>query len=125
MGNVFFQVTDRLPGTEVRQMEDFLDPPGENIDVGEPDLSDLTVSFSEEREGVDDSELDSEEQDEYIHEPPLDTLSRVEANECMHRVLQFAQHQEGITERELREIERMGHLFPRIADQWKETKKGG
>jgi hypothetical protein len=32
----------------------------------------------------------------------------------MHKALQFAQHQEGITERDLRDIERIVHLFSRF-----------
>jgi hypothetical protein len=49
-----------------------------------------------------------------IFGPPLDILSRVEAIEYMHKALQFAQHQDGITEKDLRDIERIGYLFSRL-----------
>lgn len=124
LSNLYFQVTDRLPGTECMEKEDSLGPPGEDIDVGEPDSSDIILRFPEERVGGDDSESNSEEQDEYIHGPSLDTLSRVEAIECMHIVLQFAQHQDGITERDLRQIESRAFIFS-ITDRWKAAKKGG
>lgn len=116
LGDLYTQVTDRLPGTEVMELEEFLDPPGEDFDVKEPDLSDIILDFSEENGGgVDGDMQDSEdEQDEYIFGPPLDILSRVEAVEYMDKALQFAQHQEGITERDLRDIERIGHLFSRL-----------
>jgi hypothetical protein len=97
------------------ELDEFLDPPGENIDVEEPDLSDIILDFSEDTSGDGDADQDNvDELDEYIFGPPLDILSRVEAIEYMHKALQFAQHQEGITERDLRDIERIGHLFSRL-----------
>lgn len=95
------------------ELEEFLDPPGENIDVEEPDLSDIIISFSEENAG-DSHDIQEDDQDEYIFGPPPDIISRVEAVEYMDKALQFAQHQEGITERDLRDIERIGHLFSRL-----------
>jgi hypothetical protein len=44
-------MTDRLPGTEVIVLDEFLDPLGENLDVEEPDVSDIIVHFSEENKG--------------------------------------------------------------------------
>ena len=107
------KVTDRLPGTEVIELEEFLDPPGENIDIEEPDLSNIIISFSEEN-ASDSNNIQEDNQDEYIFGPPPDIISRVKAVEYMDKALQFAQHQEGITERDLRDIERIGHLFSRL-----------
>lgn len=81
LGDLYTQVTDPLPGAEVMELEEFLDPPGENVE--EPDLSDIIIDFSEENAGVSD-------QDEYIFGPPHDIPSRVEAIECMDKALQFA-----------------------------------
>src|ERR1700754_1131055 len=96
------------------ELEEFLDPQGENIDVEEPDLSDIIIDLSEENAGGGDMQDGGDDQDEYIFGPPLDIPSRVEAIEYMDKALQFAQHQEGITERDLRDIERIGHLFSRL-----------
>jgi hypothetical protein len=124
LGDLYTQVSDRLPGTEVMALDEFLDPPGENFDVEEPDLSDIIVHFSEENTGGDNGGQDSEDdQDEYIFGPPLDILSRVEAIEYMHKALQFAQHQEGITERDLHDIERIGQLFSRLQIDGKKQRK--
>lgn len=112
LGDLYTQVTDRLPGTEVMELEEFLDPPGENFDVEEPDLSDIILDLSEEIAGTDTQGRDDDQ--EYIFGPPPDIPSRVEAIECMDKALQFAQHQEGITERDIRDIERIGHLFSRL-----------
>ena len=116
LGDLYTQVTDRLPGTEVIELDEFLDPPGENFDVEEPDLSDIIISFSEENaSGANGGRQDSEDdQDEYIFGPPPDIPSRVEAIEYIQKALQYAQHQEGITEKDLRDIERIGHLFSRL-----------
>ena len=95
------------------ELEEFLDPPGENFDVEEPDLSDIIIDLSEEIASGDQQDRD-DDQDEYIFGPPPDIPSRIEAIECIDKALQFAQHQEGITERDLRDIERIGHLFSRL-----------
>jgi hypothetical protein len=124
LGDLYAQVTDRLPGTEVMALDKFLDPLGENFDVEEPDLSDIIVHVSEENQGDDNGDQESEyDQDEYIFGPPLDILSRVEAIEYMHKALQFAQHQEGITERDLHDIERIGQLFSRLQIDGKKQRK--
>ena len=41
----------------------------------------------------------------------------------MHEALQFAQYQEGITERDLRVIERIGQLFSRLQSDGKKQRK--
>jgi hypothetical protein len=61
--------------------DEFLDPPGENFDVEEPDLSDIIVHFSENTGGDTGGQDTEDDQDEYIFGPPLDILSRVEAIE--------------------------------------------
>lgn len=114
LGDLYTPVTDRLPGTEVMELEEFLDSPGEDFDVEEPDLSDIIMGISEENGGGGDTQDNEDDQDEDIFGPPPDILSRVESIEYMDKVLQFAQHQEGITERDLRDIERIGHLFSRL-----------
>lgn len=124
LGDLYTQVTGRLPGTEVMGLEEFLEPPDENFDVEEPDLPDIIADFSEESPSRAGGEQGSEDdQDEYIFGPPLDILSRVEAVEYMHKALQFAQHQEGITERDLRDIERIGHLFSRLQIDGRKQRK--
>lgn len=124
LGDLYAEVTDRLPGTEVMALDEFLDPPGENFDVEEPELSDIIVHFSEGNNDGDSGDPESEDdQDEYIFGPPLDILSRVGAIEYMHKALQFAQHQEGITERDLHDIERIGQLFSRLQIDGKKQRK--
>jgi hypothetical protein len=105
-------------------LDKFLDPPGENFDVEEPDLSNIIVHFLEGNNDSDSGDPKSEDdQDEYIFGPPLDILSRVEAIEYIHKALQFAQHQEGITERDLHNIERIGQLFSRLQIDGKKQRK--
>ena len=87
--DLYTKITDRLPGTEIIELEKFLDPPGENIDVEEPDLSDIIISFSEEN-ASDSNDIQEDDQDEYIFGPPPDIISRVEAVEYMDKALQFA-----------------------------------
>jgi hypothetical protein len=83
-------VTDRLPSTEVIAFDEFLDPPGENFDVKEPDLSDIVVHFSE-NIGSNTRGQDTEDnQNKYIFGPPLDILSRIKAIKYIHKALQFA-----------------------------------
>jgi hypothetical protein len=48
LGDLYTQVTDRLLGTELMDLDEFLDPLDEIVDVDEPDLSDIIVDFSEE-----------------------------------------------------------------------------
>jgi hypothetical protein len=48
---------------------------------------------------------------------------RVEAIEYMHKALQFAQHQEGTTERDLHDIERIAQLFSRLQIDGKKQRK--
>ena len=125
LGDLYTQVTDRLPGTEVMELEEFLDPPGEDFDVEEPDLSDIIIDFSgENASGVcSDTQDIEDDQDEYIFGPPPNIPSRVEAVEYIDKALQFAQHQEGITERDLRDLERIGHLFSRLQIDGRKQKK--
>lgn len=87
LGDLYTQVTDRLPGTEVMELDEFLDPPGENFDVEEPDLSDIVIGFSEENaSGATGGRQDSEDdQDEYIFGPPPEIPSRVEAMNIYRR----------------------------------------
>src|ERR1700710_339154 len=59
----------------------------------------------------------------YIFGSPPNILSRVEAVEYIDKALQFAQHQEGITERDLRDLERIGHLFSRLQIDGRKQKK--
>lgn len=97
LGDLYTQVTDRLLGTELMDLDEFLDPLDEIVDVDEPDLSDIIVDFSEENASSGDGGGDQDredDQDEYIFGPPLDILSGVDAIEYIHKALQFAQHQE-------------------------------
>lgn len=48
LGSLYTQVTDRLPGTEVMGLEEFLDPPSEWFNVDEPDLCSIIIDLSEE-----------------------------------------------------------------------------
>ncbi|KAJ5981925.1 hypothetical protein N7451_012315 [Penicillium sp. IBT 35674x] len=63
------------------ELEEFLDPRGEDFDVEEPDLSDIITGFSgEDASGVcSDTQDSKDDQDEYIFGPPPNILSRVEA----------------------------------------------
>ena len=64
LGDLYTQVTDRLPGAEVMELEEFLDPPGENFHVEEPDLSDIIIDLSEENAGGGDTQDSDDDQDE-------------------------------------------------------------
>ena len=110
LGDLYAQVSDRLLGAEVMKLDEFLDPADEHIDVEEPDLADIIVHLSEEIGGGDADDEDNQDKDEYIFGPPLDILSRVDALKYMHKALEYAQHQEGITERDLRDIEKIERL---------------
>jgi hypothetical protein len=123
LGDLYAQVTERLPGAEVMKLDEFLDPSDENIDVEEPDLADIIVHLSEEKGGGDAHDQDDQDKDEYIFGPPLDILSRVDAVKYIHKALEYAQHQEGITERDLRDIERIGGLFSRLQIDGRKQRK--
>lgn len=96
------------------KLDEFLDPSDENIDVEERDLAGIIVYLSEEKGGGDARKQDDQDKDEYIFGPALDILSCVDAVKYIHKALEYAQHQEGITERDLRDIESIGGLFSRL-----------
>ena len=66
---------------------------------------------------------DDGDKDEYIFGPPLDILSRVDAVKYMHKALEYAQHQEGITGRDLRDIEKIERLFSRLQVDGRQQRK--
>ena len=125
LGDLYSQVSDRLPGAEVMELDEFLDPADENIDVEEPDLADIIVRLSEENGGGGGGAYDQDDgdKDEYIFGPPLDILSRVDAVKYMHKALEYAQHQEGITGRDLRDIEKIERLFSRLQVDGRQQRK--
>jgi hypothetical protein len=85
LGDLYTQVTDRLPGTEVMELEEFLDPPGEDFDVEEPDLSDIIIDFSgENASGVcSDTQDIEDDQDEYS-QLPLSAHPTIPADSVAH-----------------------------------------
>jgi hypothetical protein len=93
----------------IMSLDNFLNPSDEN-DVGEPDLSDIIADLSGDGGGDDDDDQD----DEYISGPPVELPSSAEAIDSIQKALLWAQHQEGATEENIRQIEGLERLFTRL-----------
>jgi hypothetical protein len=89
-------------------LDDFLDPSDENH-ADEPDLSDIILDLSS-GSGSDDNGQDSED----ISGPPPDLPSSATVINSMQDALLWAQHQEGATEENIRQIEGLIGLFTRL-----------
>lgn len=91
-------------------LDEFLDPSDENIDVSDSDLSDIIVYLSE-----DGPTSASDDQDEdYIYRPPPELLSDAKAISHMHEVMEWVQHKEGATEKNIRYMESLIGDFTRL-----------
>jgi hypothetical protein len=77
-------------------------------------LSGIIIHLSEEKAGGNAYDLDDQDKDKYVLGPRLDILSRIDVVKYMHKALEYAQHQEGITERDLHDIEKIGRPFSRL-----------
>ena len=88
-------------------LDNFLNLLDEN-DFGEPDLSDIIADLS--GGGGNDDDQD----DEYISGPLIELLSSAEAINSIQKALLWAQHQEGTTEENIRQIEGLERLFNRL-----------
>jgi hypothetical protein len=91
----------------VMSLDNFLNPLDEN-DFSEPDLSDIIADLSGEGGNGDDQD------DEYISGPPMELPSGAEAINSIQKALLWAQHQEGTTEENIRQIEGLERLFNRL-----------
>ncbi|KAJ5976558.1 hypothetical protein N7481_010265 [Penicillium waksmanii] len=96
----------------VMSLDDFLNPSDEN-DLSEPDLSDI-IAYSSGGDDVGDGGSDTEQDDEYIFGPPVELPSNAEAMDSIQKALLWAQHQEGTTEEDIRQIEGLERLFTRL-----------
>lgn len=90
-------------------LDDFLNPSDEN-DADEPDLSDIVLDLS----GGNDGGGGDDQDDEYISRPPLDLPSGDTVIDGIQDALLWAQHQEGTTEENIRQIEGLIGLFTRL-----------
>jgi hypothetical protein len=108
LGDLYQSLTDRLTedAQEVMPLDDFLNPSDENV-ADEPDLSDIILDLS----GGGDSD---DQDDEYISGPPPDLPSGATVINSMQDALLWAQHQEGTTEENIRQIEGLIGLFTRL-----------
>jgi hypothetical protein len=93
----------------IMSLDNFLNPSDES-DVSEPDLSDIIADLSGDGGGDDDDDQD----DEYISGPPVELPSSAEAINSIQKALLWAQHQEGATEENIRQIEGLERLFTRL-----------
>jgi hypothetical protein len=112
LGPLYKQVTTKLTyeGQEAMPLDEFLDPSDENIDVSDPDLSDIIADLSE-----DGPTSASDDQDEdYIFGPPPELLSDAKAISHMHEVMEWVQHKEGATEENIRYMESLIGDFTRL-----------
>jgi hypothetical protein len=110
LGDLYQTLTERLTkdAQEVMSLDDFLDPSDENH-ADEPDLSDIILDLSS-GGGSDDNGQDSED----ISGPPPDLPSSATVINSMQDALLWAQHQEGATEENIRQIEGLIGLFTRL-----------
>jgi hypothetical protein len=108
LSDLYQSLTDRLPkdAQEVMPLDDFLNPSDEN-DADETDLSDIVLDLS----GGDDGD---DQDEEYISGPPPDLPSGATVIDSMQEALLWAQHQEGTTEENIRQIECLIGLFTRL-----------
>lgn len=108
LGDLYQTLTERLTkdAQEVMSLDDFLNPLDENH-PDEPDLSDIILDLSS--GGADDSQ-----DDEDISGPPPDLLSSATVINTIQDTLLWAQHQDGATEENIRQIEGLIGLFTRL-----------
>lgn len=111
LSDLYQRLADRLlkDAQEVMPLDDFLNPSDEN-DADEPDLSDIVLDLSAGDDGCGGDDQD----DEYISGPPPDLPSGDTVIDGMQDALLWAQHQEGTTEENIRQIEGLIGLFTRL-----------
>ncbi|OKP10331.1 CENP-B protein 2 -like protein [Penicillium subrubescens] len=112
IGPLYKQVTTKLTyeGQEAMPLDEFLDPSDENIDVSDPDLSDIIADLSE--DGLTSASDDQDE--DYIFGPPPELLSDAKAISHMHEVMEWVQHKEGAMEENIRYMESLIGDFTRL-----------
>ncbi|KAJ5195532.1 uncharacterized protein N7498_008970 [Penicillium cinerascens] len=87
-----------------------LDPSDENIDVSDPDLSDIIADLSDDGP----TSANDDQDEDYIYGPPTELLSNAKAISHMHEVMEWVQHKEGATEENIRYMESLIGEFTRL-----------
>ncbi|KAJ5240486.1 DDE-domain-containing protein [Penicillium citrinum] len=118
LDDLYQSLTSKLSGSaqEIMPLDNFLDPSDEN-NVDKLDLSDIILDITASGDGDGD-----DENDEYIFGPPPDLPSSAAVIYGMKDALLWAQHQEGTTEENIRQIEGLIGIFTRLQVDRREQK---
>lgn len=118
LGDLYQRLTSKLSGgaLEIMPLDNFLNPSDEN-NADEPNLSDIILDITASGDGDGD-----DEDEEYIFGPPPDLPSSVAVIHSMKDALLWAQHQEGTTEENIRQIESLIGIFTRLQVDRREQK---